>query len=117
MANPMSGAEDVVAGELALFFQLVDHGVRATDEGQTVVDPEVIGLAAFLKHAPELLSLGCAPLCGFEIGRSEAEARLGDELTSLDIAHDQVGLGFGSRLGVGLGDVYMARQEGMRHGS
>src|SRR5215510_2015622 len=117
VANPMSGAKDVVAGELALLLELAEDGVGAADEGQTVIDPKVVGLAAFLKHPTELLPLRRASLRGFEVWGSEANSRLGDELTSLYIAHQQVGLCLRTRLGIGLGDVDVARQEGMRHGA
>src|SRR5262249_28174464 len=84
--NPMAGAEDIVASALALLCELADHGVRATHNGQTVIDPEVIGFGAFLKHATEFLALRSTPLVRFEARRTEAEARLGDALATLDIA-------------------------------
>jgi hypothetical protein len=65
---------------------------------------------AFLKHATKLLTLQCASLRGFEIWRPEAAVRLGDAIASLDVVHHQVGLGLGSRLGIRLGYVHVARQ-------
>ena len=56
VTDPVPGAEDVITGELALGLDLADHGVGAADEGQAVIDPEVIGFAAFLKHAPQFLA-------------------------------------------------------------
>ena len=58
----MASAEDVVAGALALLFDLADHGVGAAHDGQTVVDPEVVGFGAFLKYATEFLTLWGAAL-------------------------------------------------------
>src|SRR5262249_7976078 len=61
-ANPMTGAEDVVASELALRFELANDRVGAAHDGQTVIDPEVVGFGAFLKHATEFLTLWGAAL-------------------------------------------------------
>ena len=58
----MTSAEDIVAGELALLFELADHGVRAAHNGQTIIDPEVVGFGAFLKYATEFLALWGAAL-------------------------------------------------------
>ena len=59
----MAGAEDVVAGELALLFELANHCVGAAHDGQTVIDPKVVGFGAFLKHATQFLALRGAALC------------------------------------------------------
>src|SRR5215831_10621576 len=53
VANAVAGAEDVVAGALLLRLDLADHGVGAAHQGQTVVDPKIVGFGAFLKYATQ----------------------------------------------------------------
>src|SRR5439155_14301707 len=73
VADAVAGAEDVVAGELLLRFELADDRVGAADEGQTVVDPEVVGLRAFLKHSPQLPPLRRRSLQRITLGRPKAD--------------------------------------------
>src|SRR5439155_2145416 len=54
VADAVAGAEDVVASELLLRFELADDRVGAADEGQTIVVLEVVGLRALLKHPPRI---------------------------------------------------------------
>src|ERR1051326_169679 len=47
----------IVADSLLLTFQQADHRLGATDESQTVVDPEVIRATGFSEHATALLNI------------------------------------------------------------
>src|SRR5262245_10578292 len=87
VADAVAGAEDVVASELLLRFELADDRVGAADEGQTIVDPEVVGLRAFLKHPPQLPPLRRRSLQRLTLGRPKADPRPGNEIATLDEAH------------------------------
>src|SRR6266699_2554192 len=59
MAKPELGAEHVVAYQVMLLLDLADDCVGAADQGQAVVDPEIIGLGPLLEHPPQLKTLWC----------------------------------------------------------
>ncbi len=62
VAKPMSSAEKVVAGELALSLHPTDHSVGTTYECQASLDPKIIGLRTGLKHPTQFFAFWRAAL-------------------------------------------------------
>src|SRR4051812_19399514 len=62
-ADAVLGEEDVVPDPRLLLLQQADDGLRPPDQGQAVVDPEVVGLGRLLEDAGPRVDLS-PPLAG-----------------------------------------------------
>src|SRR6266536_4262060 len=107
-----------------LLSDLADDRIRAADQGQAVVDPEIIGLGPLLEHPPQLKTLWCPRFPDVPAIRPIPHAGPRDHVLSgcaeSGLRHTRRGemlRGLCLCLLVRLRHMHMARQEGARQGA
>src|SRR5262245_9385930 len=124
MAKTMLGAQHVVADEVMLLLDLAYDRVGTAHEGQTVVDPEIVGLGPLPENPTQLTALWRTGFPSIHAVRSIPAASPRNRVlcggTESVVRHTRRGemfCGLGFCLRVGLRDMHMTRQEGARHGA
>src|SRR5262245_47266094 len=124
MAKAVLGTEHIVADEVMLLLDLAHDCVGAADQGQAVVDPEIVGPGALAEDPAQFEALWRTGFPSIHAIRPIPAAGARDGVlgggTESGVRHTRRGEMFGSlclRLLVRLRHMHMPRQEGAWHGS
>src|SRR5262245_53503458 len=124
MAKAVLGTQHIVADEVMLLLDLAYDRIGTANEGQAVVNPEIVGLGPLPEDPTQLKALWRTGFPSVHAVRPIPAAGLPDRVLSggaesgvCPTRRGEVFCGPCPRLGVRLRDMHMPRQEGARPGT